>query len=112
MTDGRDNSPNGIDTYNIYNENGKPKKKGWSISSFVCSLVSIVLAAFGWSGIVFGVVCIVFALISRKSLGYFDNFSLAGLLIGIFGIVFGTSGIIISHIAPEFWAGLKSGFIG
>jgi hypothetical protein len=41
---------------------------------------------------------IVFALISRKNIGYYDGLSLAGLIVGIFGIVFGVASIILGEL--------------
>ena len=45
-----------------------------------------------------GVLAIVFAVVSRKTIGYFDGLAIAGLIIGIFGLVFGISNVILDYI--------------
>ena len=73
---------------------GRPKKLGWSLASLVCGIVGAITASFGFSGIIFGVCAVVFAIISRRILGYFDGRSIAGLILGIFGTIFGASMLI------------------
>ena len=51
--------------------------------------------------LIFGIGAIVFSIISKKTLGYFDGMSIAGLVCGIFGCVFGASIILTSLLLPE-----------
>ncbi len=76
---------------------GKKKSRAWSVASLVVSIFSIVCCCFSWPSIVLGVLAIVFAVISRKNIGYFDGLAVAGLIVGIFGTVFGVTGIIASY---------------
>ncbi len=72
----------------------KPKTVGFSIASMVLGIVSVVCCCFGWTGLIFGALAIAFSIVSRKVLGYFDGMSIAGLIVGIFGVCFG--GLIIA----------------
>ena len=83
---------------------GEGNKRTFSIISLVLSVLSVLLFIFPWVAIVFGIAGVVFSLLSRYNLGYFDGFSLAGLIVGIFGIVFGIAGIAFgSMIASVFF---------
>jgi len=74
--------------FQTLNRHGKPKTLGWSVASLVMGIVSLFTCLFGWASIVFGVIAIAFAIISRFSLGYFEGKSIIGLILGIFGTVF------------------------
>ena len=87
--------------YNIFDKKGRRKNKGWSIASTICSVLSFFLCIFGWAGLVFGISGIILAGVSRVKLGYFNTWTIAGILIGIFGIVFSSSMIFISYTNPE-----------
>ena len=64
-------------------------------------IVSLFTCSFGWASIVFGAVAIISAIISRFILGYFDGRSIGGLILGIFGTVFGISMIIFVYTMGE-----------
>ena len=83
--------------FQTLNRHGKPKTLGWSVASLVMGIVSLSTCLFGWASIVFGVIAIAFAIISRFSLGYFEGKSIIGLILGIFGTVFGISMIIFIY---------------
>ncbi len=71
----------------------KPKTVGFSVASMVLGILSVICCCLGWSGLILGTLAIVFSIVSRKVLGYFDGMSIAGLIVGIFGVCFG--GLII-----------------
>ncbi len=77
---------------------GKQNKRTWSILSFVLSLASIVFCSVPVVGIILGLVAIGAAVLSRRNIGYFDGLSLAGLMIGIFGVVFSITAIILKNV--------------
>ncbi len=81
--------------------NGRPKTMGWSVASLVLGILSIACCCFGYAGIIFGAAAIAVAVISRRSLGYFDGMCIAGLLLGIFGTVFGISIIVMIESIPQ-----------
>ena len=84
--------------------NGKHKTMGWSVASMVVGIISVVCCCLGWSGLILGTMAIVLAIVSRKNLGYFDGMSIAGLVLGIFGLVFGVAMIIGSAVQTDsFW---------
>lgn len=72
---------------------GAKNSRLFSLLSVLASVLSILLSVFSVVALIFGALGIVFALISRKNLGYFDNISLVGLIIGIFASVFALMGI-------------------
>ena len=59
--------------FQTLNRHGKPKTLGWSVASLVMGIVSLFTCLFGWASIIFGLLAIVFAIISRFSLGYFED---------------------------------------
>ncbi len=72
---------------------GEGNKRTFSVISLILSVISVFLFVFPWAAIALGVLGVVFSVLSRRNLGYFDGFSLAGLIVGIFGIVFGIAGL-------------------
>lgn len=77
---------------------GKQKNRVWSVSSLVIGILSVLCCCFDWPGLIFGVLAIVFSIISRKNLGYFDGLAIAGLILGIFGLVFSAFSIIGGYV--------------
>lgn len=61
----------------------------WSILSLTVSILSVLLSPFYYLGIPLAAASIVMAILSSRKLGYFDKMSVLGLIIGIFGAVFG-----------------------
>ena len=76
----------------------KPKSRAWSVASLILSIISILCCCSPIVAITSGVVALVCAIISRKTLGYFDGLSIAGLICAIFGLVFGICGIATEYI--------------
>jgi hypothetical protein len=60
----------------------KPKTVGFSVASMVLGILSVICCCMGWSGLILGALAIVFSIVSRKVLGYFDGMSIAGLIVG------------------------------
>lgn len=90
--------------FQMVTKNGKPKTKGWAVASMVLGILSVVCCCFGWSGIMMGAGAIILAIVSRRNLGYFDGMTIAGLILGIFGFVFGATILIYTlTLPPEFW---------
>ena len=78
----------------FYNQTGrapKPKTLGWSVASMVVGILSVVCCCLGYTGIIFGIGAVILSIVARKSLGYFEGMSIAGLVLGIFGLVFGAA---------------------
>jgi len=102
---GYDNQNNEESGYNNYSEqdyafqtlmrNGRPKTFGWSVASLVMGILSVVCCFLGWSGLILGAAAIVLSIVSRRKLGYFDGMSVAGLILGIFGFVFGVAMLVV-----------------
>ena len=76
---------------------GKKKSRIWSVVSLISSILSIICCCVPWPGAVLGILSIVFAVVSRSNIGYFDKIALAGLIVGIFGTVFSVFMIVITN---------------
>ncbi len=76
----------------------KPKSRAWSVASLILSIISVLCCCSPIIAITAGVVALACSIVSRKTLGYFDGLSIAGLIVAIFGIVFGICGIVASYI--------------
>ena len=107
MENGWNNYENGTENgeqdyaFQTLNRHGRPKTLGWSVASLVMGAVSLFTCSFGWASIIFGALAIIFAVTSRRILGYFDGKSIFGLILGIFGTVFGLGIIIYVYTIGE-----------
>ena len=75
----------------------KKNSRLYSVISVCLSALSIILEFIPWAALICGALGILFAILSRKNLGYFDNISLVGLIAGIFGTVFSVMGLILIY---------------
>lgn len=83
----------------------KPKTRVWSVLSVVLAALSILCCCFDFAGIIFGVIAIVLAVVSRKVLGYFDTTAIVAIIIAIFGIVLSVALLIVGVVIannPEY----------
>ena len=87
--------------FTMVTNNGKPKTLGWSVASMTFGILSVITCCFGYSALVLGVISVILAVVSRKNLGYFNGMSVAGLVLGIIGFVFGAAMIITIIFADE-----------
>ena len=91
-SDGRGESEYAFQTVT---RSGRPKTIGWSVASLVFGIASVITSIFGWPGIVLGILAIIFALISRVVLGYFDGMLMTGFILGIHGLLIAIVSIIM-----------------
>jgi hypothetical protein len=70
----------------------------WSVISFALGILSLALCAFYYVGFAFALVALAMALVSRKNLGFFEKYSIMGLIFGIMGFVFSTFSLIVDLI--------------
>ena len=77
---------------------GDSNRRTFSVVSLILSVLSVLLFVFPWVGIILGFIGVGLSLLSRKNLGYFDGLALAGLIVGIFGIVFALAGFIVGDL--------------
>ena len=87
--------------FKMVTPNGRRKTYGWSLASMISGILSVICCCTGYAGIVFGVLAIVFSVISRKNLGYFDGMAVAGLVLGIIGFVLGIAVIVATYTLDE-----------
>ena len=86
------------------------KTRGWSVAALVLSIISVLCCCVYWLGLFTGAFAIVCAVISRKTLGYFDGLSVAAIIVSIFGVVFSAVMTYITLVVmsdPEFIDMLK-----
>ena len=88
----------GEDRYYEIFEKTKHKTRGFSVAAMTLGIISVLCCCFGWVSLVLGIAAIVFSVVSRVTLGYFDGMCIAGLILGIFGVVFGSSMIIMDML--------------
>ena len=77
-------------------EKVEPKKKSriWSVLALIVAVLSVVLFFVPAVSITLGIVAVALTVVSRLSIGYFDNYGIAAIIVGIFGVVFGISYIV------------------
>lgn len=73
---------------NIIKEDNK-NSHVWSAVSIGIGILSVILCFIPVVSLIFALASIAFAVVSRRMLGYFGKPSVIGLVIGIFGLVFG-----------------------
>ena len=76
----------------------KQNRRTWSVVSLALAVLSVLLLYFPIVSLIFGAVSVGAGAMSRKNLGYFDKLTLAGIIIGIFGIVFSLAWLIFGSI--------------
>lgn len=72
----------------------KNNRRGWSVAALIFSVASVLCCCLPALGIALGAFALIFVIISRINLGYFDKISIGALIMGIFGIAFGISTLI------------------
>jgi hypothetical protein len=99
------NEFSGYNEFEQYTNNfQRPKKRGWSFVSLISGVLAFFSSILGVAGIVFGILAVLSSLISRKTEGRFEKFSIIGLILGIIGIIAGTIILIaILSSGAEFW---------
>ena len=80
---------------------GKQNSRTLSVGALAVSILSVLLFAYSWVAIILGVAAVVMAVLSRKNIGYFDNLSLVALIVAIFGMVFGVTGLIFEYLVEN-----------
>lgn len=66
----------------------------WSVISILCGVLSIMLCPFYYVSLVIAGVAFLFAWISRRNLGFFEKYSIMGIIFGIMGFVTGIFSLI------------------
>lgn len=82
----------------FYNLPADPRQRSrkWSVLSLLMSVLSVLLCSFYYVSLPMAFVGIGLALISRRTLGFFDGIALSGIIIGISGAVFGVFSMILN----------------
>ena len=70
----------------------------WAVIAFAAGILSIALCPFYYVGYVFATAAIVTALISRHNLGFFERYTIMGIVFGIIGFVFNTFTLVAGII--------------
>ena len=75
-------------------KSGKPSLI-WSVISLVSAVLSVLLCPFYVPSLVLGAVAILCAVVSSRTLGFFNKMALVGLIVGIFGFIFGGFSMVL-----------------
>lgn len=67
----------------------------WAVISIVCGVLSILCSRFYYAGYVFAAAAVSFSVISRKTLGFFEKYSIMGIIFGIMGFVSSSFALIL-----------------
>ena len=90
---------------------GVPRSRGWSVVGQFFGILSMVLAILHlplqisyipFIAIGLGASSMLFALRSRKTLGYFDNLALSAIVTAVMGIVFGFVNYLVVSLMQMF----------
>ena len=79
----------------------KSRNRGFAVASMILGIISIVCCCSYYVGLTAAVLSIVFAVVSRVRMGYFDGFAVAGLITGIIGVVFGVALLVVDLVFIE-----------
>lgn len=106
LTDGKDESfdsqtvgePTGNKAEEYYElpSDGAARNMIWSLLSLIFGILSVVTCQVYVLSMILASLGVGASLYSRKRFGYFDKLSVVGLIISIFGLVFGFSAMVIS----------------
>lgn len=92
-------APKAEDISGVVENLSKPRSMLYSIVSLVSGIVAVLICCCGgWFGLVLGALAIVFSVIARRHLGYFDGMAIAGLVLGICGAIFGAAAIAVGFL--------------
>ena len=70
----------------------------WSVISFTLGILSLALCGFYYVSFVLAAFAVGFAMFSRKNLGFFERYSIMGLVFGIMGFVFSIFSLVANSI--------------
>ena len=70
----------------------------WSVISFTLGILSLALCGFYYVSFVLAALAVGFAMFSRKNLGFFERYSIMGLVFGIMGFVFSIFSLVATSI--------------
>lgn len=77
----------------------RPKTMAYSVASLLLALMSIGCCCMWQISVLLGALAIVFAVLSRRHLGYFDSMAVVGLIVGIVGTVFGAFVMVVDLLS-------------
>ena len=81
---------------NLFKE--KNNTRVWSLASLLAAVLSVIFCFLPVLGIILSLFSVALSVVSRRVLGYFDGLSIAGLIVGIFGFVFGIGYSILQAV--------------
>ena len=90
---------------------GVPRSRVWSVVALTFGIISMVLAILylplqnaylPFVAIILGIMAMLTSLVSRRTLGYFDNLALSSIITGVMGIVFGCVNYLVVSLMQLF----------
>ncbi len=77
----------------------KSNKRGFAVASLILGIVSVVCCCISYAGLAMAILAIIFAVVSKRKMGYFDSLAVAGLILGIVGTVFGATVVLVDVLS-------------
>ncbi len=77
----------------------KSNKRGFAVASLILGIVSVVCCCISYAGLAMAILAIIFAVVSKRKMGYFDPLAVAGLILGIVGTVFGATVVLVDVLS-------------
>lgn len=79
----------------------KSRNRGFAIASMVLGIFSVICCCSTIVALITATLSIIFAIVSRVRMGYFDGMAVAGLVLGIVGFVFAVSMLLLDAFFTE-----------
>ncbi len=76
-------------------ESVSARNRIWSVLSLIFAILSVALCPFYYVSFVLAVLAVVFSIVMRRSLGFFNRGAIVGLIIGIMGLVFSVCSFVV-----------------
>ncbi len=94
----RNEAKRGSDEYYDLPPAIRSRTRLWSVISLVLAVLSVLLCPVYYVSLVFSILAVGASLFSRRTLGFFDSLAVIGLIVAIFGFVFGISVMVADLI--------------
>lgn len=96
--DQNENTNNDSDEYYSLPNAIKSRSLIWAVISFAAGILSFALCFFHYVGLALAATSLICALVSRKNLGFFEKYSIMGIILGITGFVCSVFSLVASML--------------
>lgn len=96
--DQNENAESESDEYYALPNAIKSRSLIWAVISFAAGILSFALCFFYYAGLALAATSLICALVSRKNLGFFEKYSIMGIILGITGFVCSVFSLVASAL--------------